>query len=503
MADEDELYYLQPGYKVGSLTMPKLRGILTQHDVSYPSAAKKAELVSLVEAEILPNAKKLLRERDRIRRTSAGITDMSSQDSTVTAETSDDRELMPPPKTPRSRKSKTNLTEPAPSTSRRSKTPTSRKSSSRARVSDTETEGETVRSSARKTRKSAAGPTPVLAPSVKLEEPPRVKREAGESPFSDDNPFQQGSSPSAAPRRVSSSRRKSTGRPGSSRRSGVTAPIVKVENDGYTSYQFPVQQLRSQDYVPVSEEFTPDAAQEVAVEDQLAPQRTRALVRRKKKKSSPVARNASLAALTSLLAAAAAWYRQEKISVGYCGVGSPEWSLADNPNLPPWVHENLGPVCEPCPQHAVCFPKMEVHCDTDFVLQQHPLSLGGLVPIPPTCEPDSEKERRVKAVADKAIEELRERRAAYECGEELPTETPAAVEEEVKVVVKAGETKLEISEEALKAQVSAQRRRDMSPAEFDALFEGALEDIKARDEVEVVRDGYVSSHKPPAPPSNL
>lgn len=131
---------------------------------------------------------------------------------------------------------------------------------------------------------------------------------------------------------------------------------------------------------------------------------------------------------------------------------------------------------------------MQVQCEEDFVLEPHPLALNGLLPFTPTCEPDSEKERRVKAVADKAIEALRERRAAYECGDELSSE-PASTEEEGKTIVGLGETKLEISEEALKAQVSAQRRKEMSPAEFEALFEAALQDIKGREEVEVVRDG--------------
>jgi hypothetical protein len=493
MADsEDELYYLQPGFNLNSLTIPKLRGILVQHDISWSSASKKAELIQIIEDEILPKAKKLLKERDRIRRTSKGITDMSSQDSTIDADDVHARDLMPPPpapKTPRSRKSKTNLTDAAPSTSRRSKTPTARKSSSRARASDTETDGEPVRPSARKTRKSVPGPTPVQAPIVKVQEPRSVKREAGESPFSDDNPFQQGSSPSSEPRRVSTTRRKSGGRPSSSRRRETASPTIKREDDGRTAYQFPVQQLRSRDYVPVTEEFTPDGAQEVAVEDQLVPRRTQALVRRKKKQSSAATKNVSLAALTTVLAAIAGWYRQEKVNIGYCGVGAPEWSLASNPNIPAWVHENLHPACEPCPQHAICFPEMKVECESDFVLSQHPLALGGLVPIPPTCEPDSEKERRIKNVADRAIQELRVQRAAYECGEELPGDVPATVDEEVKTVVKAGETKLEISEEALKARVSAQRRSNMNSAEFDALFEGALEDIISREEVEVIRDG--------------
>lgn len=120
---------------------------------------------------------------------------------------------------------------------------------------------------------------------------------------------------------------------------------------------------------------------------------------------------------------------------------------------------------------------MEVKCESDFVLQQHPFGAGGLLPVPPTCEPDSEKEKRVKVVADKAVEELRERRAEWECGEDVASgasSTPAT---------------LEIPEETLKLEVAKMRRKDMSPDQFENLWRGALGDIMGRDEVEVTRDG--------------
>ena len=488
MADEDDLYYLQPGFDLNTLTVPRLRNILVAHNVSYLSSAKKSQLVEQVESDILPKAKKLLRERDRVRRTSKGITDMSSQDGTVEADEDPDRELMPPPpapKTPRSRKSKSNLGDAATSsTSRRSKTPSTRKSTPRTKASDTETDGERPQSSAKKSRKSAPEPA---APSVRLEEPVRVKREAGSSPFSDDNPFQSGSPP-AEPRRTSSSsnRRKSQGRQSTSRRRETTSPVIKREDDtSYASYRFPLSQVS--DDISTTEEFTEDAARELEHEQangQLVPKRSQALVRKRKKPTSTTAKSAPALILMAVIGAIATWYRQEKVNIGYCGVGKPTWSLSSNPNIPAWVHENLQPTCEPCPPHAVCSSNMEAKCEDDFVLQHHPLNLNGLLPIPPTCEPDSEKERKIKAVADRAIEELRERRAAYECGDRL-------VSEEVKTVAKASETKLKVAEETLKEEVKKLKRRGMSGQEFEDLWRGALEDVMARDEVEVTRDGYV------------
>jgi len=73
--------------------------------------------------------------------------------------------------------------------------------------------------------------------------------------------------------------------------------------------------------------------------------------------------------------------------------------------------------------------------------------------LTPTCEPDGEKVRRVKAVADRAVEELRERRAKWECGD---------------LVDEAGipDVVVEIDEEDLKKEVSKKRRKGMGEAEF-------------------------------------
>src|ERR1700712_69354 len=114
MAEEDELYFLQPGFDLSSLTVPRLRSILVAQNIPYPSSAKKGQLLEVIENELLPKREKLLRAQARVRRTSKGITDVpSSQESTIDGDDDgDDRQLMPPPpapKTPRSRKSKTDL----------------------------------------------------------------------------------------------------------------------------------------------------------------------------------------------------------------------------------------------------------------------------------------------------------------------------------------------------------------------------------------------------------
>ncbi|EXJ89293.1 hypothetical protein A1O3_02359 [Capronia epimyces CBS 606.96] len=515
MAEEDELYYLQPGFDLNTLTIPKIRSILVSHNVAYPASAKKGQLLEILEQDVVQHANKLLKAQARVRRTSKGITDVpSSQESTVDGEDGGGKQLMPPPpapKTPRSRKSKSDLSATdslaaTPSTSLRTKSTSRRRTTRTPRVSDTEPEAE---KSPRKSRKSA----PIQAvpdPFVKIEEPDiRLKRESlesGTSPFSDENPFQSGSSPpSASDRRKSTSRSRkslpvtSTSKSPSKRRQ-TTSPSTTSGGAAQprTRHSLPTSRTSSsetEDDLPVTEEFTPDATRELAEEErngQVVPARTSTLVRRKKTQPpSTVAKTAPLVVITTALAALGAWYRQEKVNVGYCGVGEPNWSLASNPHIPSWVHENLQPACEPCPQHAICYPDMQVQCESDFVLKPHPLSLNGLVPLPPTCEPDSEKERRIKAVADRAVEELRERRAAYECGDQI-TSSKQPVQSSTgaaQTVTKSKASKVEIEEQDLKKTVSSARRKGMSPDEFEDLWRGALGDILGREEVTVTHDG--------------
>jgi len=519
---DDELSYLQPGFDLTSLTVPRLRSILVSHDVPYPASAKKPQLIQILTDEVMPRARKIINARARTKRTSKGITDVpSSQESSTIA--GDEDEAMPPPpvpKTPRGRKSKTGLVAKdgddsiPPGTAKQPKTPGRRSASTKhPRASDTETDADKPQPSARKTRKSSPGPVPFeAAPSVKIAEP--TTREALgkiESPFTDDNPFQSGSSPTSESRRVSSTSRSrksiasTTDRRKSSQRGQTSLPPANqadgISAPSRSTFEFPVTRLKHEsverDNVPTTEEFTPEEEAELNRETALTSSsghkvasRSKALVRRKKPPTSTVAKVGPLAILMIVLAVIGAWYRKEKMEIGYCGVGKSQWSLAENPQIPAWVHDNFQPVCVPCPQHAYCYPDMNVACETNYVLQPHPLSLGGLIPLRPTCEPDGEKVKRIKAVGDKVVEELRERRAAYECGEEIKQgSTPIAGRADTKTVLKGDEVKLEIAEEDLKKEVSKLRRKGMSVEEFEDLWQAALGDIVERDEIEVTKDG--------------
>ncbi|KAJ5349120.1 hypothetical protein MYU51_011963 [Penicillium brevicompactum] len=517
----DELDYLYPDFDLNSLTVPRLRSILVNHDVPYPASAKKSQLIGILQDEVLPRARKLLRDRERVRRTSAGITDMGSRSNSVASD--DERDSMPPPPTPstvgstsrgqrgtsrRSTRHSTADTEDglAPATPARApkRTSVARSVGKHVRASDTETGDDTLatpvaatrptprKSTAKKLRRSEVLPsteTDELTPGIKSE-----PREDGM--FTDDNPFQSGSPEAPKSTRKSyDAKRKSgsrlstespaRGRPSRSRLSAT--PSSLHQDDGYQaphreSFDFKSRLLPTREEsveteqseeseeeddeseVGAGEEFTPDEQLAMSMEQDQYPTQ---IQRRRPHKQGTLSRLAPWVVILSLAGSFGTWWRKEKLEIGYCGLGKPTWSLADT-KVPEWANV-LEPRCEPCPSHAFCYPDFEVRCENDFLLKPHPLALGGLIPLPPTCEPDSEKARRVKAVADKAVEELRERRAKWECGQ---------LKEDGKDVRSP-----DISEPDLREEVAKKRRKGLSDSEFDDLWKGAIGEVVGKDEV--------------------
>ncbi|KAL8678479.1 MAG: hypothetical protein Q9186_005183 [Xanthomendoza sp. 1 TL-2023] len=494
-----------PSFDPSSLTVPKLRSILLSHDISYPSSAKKPQLIQLFNEELKPRSHKILAARSRIRRTSKGITNMpSSQASSVDGDDYDQSRSMLPPPVPDAHRRKPRKSSRQPSEdppTEQPKTTISRTSSTKhPRQSDTETsEAEFQRPSARKTRKSE------LLPRIKAEEPEGkpVRPTLEKSPFSDENPFQSGSSPLVltekrrksaglnVSRRKSSSRRRKTEGTGAGTRDhspqhdGVIVPSSKTFDLSVGQLRKTARQDQRVDEVEAGEDFTPEEQLELS-NDRAANGGLDVLPARKSKlaRSSgggAIPKSALSMVLFALLSGYAFWFRKEKIEVGFCGIGKTSDSIA-GVQIPDWA-SLLQPQCEPCPQHAYCYEAMETRCEPDFVLTPHPLSLGGFVPLPPTCEPDGEKARKVKAVADKAVEELRERKAKSECG--------TLTDEQGRTL-----STPEMDDKDLKDQVAKKRRKGMSEREFQDLWKGALGEMMGREEVVQSTDGLVISALP-------
>ncbi|KAK4549000.1 hypothetical protein LTR36_008773 [Oleoguttula mirabilis] len=479
----DEQAYLEPHFDPSSLTMPRLRSILVAHNVNYPSSAKKGQLVELFNETVLPQARKIRSANARVKRTSRGIEDVPSSQGTVDDEENEEPERPAPPSAAmrssrRSTRARTEEAEEVAPTPRKARHGTAppvatpkRASSKHARPAaleedEAEPEPEAKRPASRKSRVGAATP---VANSERTRD--------DTSPFSNDNVFQSGGSPPASrghePERrrttMTANRDTEARRSRDMRRRTDEVKPIRQQMDGAVvptrkTFEMPVARRRQEEEVEPSEEFTPEGQQELVQAQQsgeLMPTRPRA-----RRPASSAARTAPWAVTIAMLLGLATVWRQEKVEVGYCGVGRPTTELA-GVQIPNWA-EFIRPQCEPCPPHAYCGEKLETVCEQDFVQTPHPLSFGGLVPLAPSCEPDSAKARKVNAVKERAVEELREQNAQYECGEAA---------------------KPEVKETALKQTISTRRRKGMSNEEFEDLWSSALGEIQGADEVVSGSDG--------------
>ncbi|GAB0134479.1 hypothetical protein EsDP_00002848 [Epichloe bromicola] len=508
MADVDD--YLQEGFDPRTVTVPRLRSILVTHNVDYPSTAKKSQLVELVNDHVLSQASKLRAQKLKAKRSSLGFINAGSADD---SNVWDEQE-------PRSRQS----------SSRRSLSP--RKSSGKIKAEHEETEANILRSPRKRNSRSASRQLShvddndgtasfaskstrrtsrrIATPQIKSESEPEEEtedypayadhsNEYSEAPgeddddehdetvFTDDNPFQSGGS-SPPPAATPSNRRQTL-----DQHVSKNAQSARRRTDGFSDKL--KKPRKSEIFSPKlrqrSPEFALEPGEEFTVDEQLeledAQKSGRAVVtsRKSRKPARPTGILTPIfVLLMALLGAYGAWYRQEKLAVGYCGLGRPaKHLLPPEISVPDVLVSLIEPQCEPCPQNAYCYEGFAVRCVSGFLQRPHPLSLGGLVPLPPTCEPDSEQERRVQAVADKAVEELRERRAKYECGD---------------LVDDAGhqEDSPAIAEAELKEAVSKRRNKRLSNEEFNDLWDKAIGKVTTRDEVEV----QVETTKPPGSP---
>lgn len=509
MSDTESLEYLEPDFDSSSLTVPRLRSILVSHNVHYPSSAKKGQLIELLESEVLPNAKKIIKERLRAKRSSFGIVnaaDVEDEEERVRGGSRGSSASTGFASATKLRRSGRGVSmevtteeevedydeQPARRRSPVKKTPR------RVRASDTETGTDaevprTARKSARRSemlpRESSTDRDQTPVPQIKKMSKGKDARR--ESNFTFDNPFQSGSSP---PAEVETTVKK--GR----RSSRAISPVKDTTNHRLSTktnrninhissskVDLPLTSIEDTDIdmdmdengVEAGEEFTPEAQLEL-MQEQAANGYGHPAPRRPKKQEVQVNKLAPLTGLfIALLGGYALWYRQEKLAVGYCGVGrSPQVFAPAGVHLPEWAHVLAEPTCEYCPANAYCTGQLTTRCEKDYILKHHPLSLHGLIPIPPTCEPDGEKERRIRAVANRAVEVLEERNAQFECGKLVDEEGQA-------------ETTAAIGEEDLKTTVSKQRRKGLEASEFDELWRSAIGEVQGREDISSAQDGYV------------
>ncbi|KAF9920140.1 inner nuclear membrane protein enriched at telomere/subtelomere region [Linnemannia zychae] len=110
------------------------------------------------------------------------------------------------------------------------------------------------------------------------------------------------------------------------------------------------------------------------------------------------------------------WFRQTRIDIGYCTTSTyiTAPSSHDLLTTKQWLMKRLYPTCIPCPDHATCSSSnTDPICPPEYILQPHPLSFGGLIPLSPNCILNKAQEYQSLQVAD-AAETLLHRRAGQE-----------------------------------------------------------------------------------------
>ena len=492
MADaRGEYWYFEAGVEPTKITVPELRSILLKHGVNYPSSAKKPQLVELFTTNVLPQAAKLQRAAARTVRSTRGIVDVpSSSGSTTTTDDAEDDTLVPPPSALRqSSRRRTRATtaeeeddRPAPipmRTPRRAKTPSKTIPNKHDRDAEFDTDAQPAHSRQRKNfTPQVKQPTP---------DPEAWHRPAADSPFTQDNPFQSGSSPPNPDPR--DRRRKTMGfehkerRKSDANRRRTYQTQVDQQDDGIVvptrkTFEMPISRVKRQEQAVVAmpdsgdegEEYTPEEQQELSLERakngevDILPARHR----RDPKKTASTIQAFLLTFCATLFAICGGVWREEKFAIGFCGVGPDTLTEIAGVEIPEFAVDYL-PQCEPCPLNAICYSNLKVECHKDFIKKYHPLSFGGFLPLPPTCEPDTEKTRKATQVANHAVQALRKRRAEYECGED-DGQGNAVQSPDVTVA-------------ELKQQLINKKGKSLSNEEFEDLFAKALGEIPNRQEV--------------------
>ena len=164
-------------------------------------------------------------------------------------------------------------------------------------------------------------------------------------------------------------------------------------------------------------------------------------------------KNVSFGMLLLTLLSYLAWFRNERLAVGYCDTGSSTNALiqsrqaASAPNSIAVVHKDVVPTdgsldlgslveafrpsCMACPAHGNCVSGQLVKCDADYLQRPNPITTltGNLVPMPAHCSPDTEKLVRVAEIASVVDRKLRVQKGQVICnGPRLPKK--GAVKEE-------------------------------------------------------------------------
>ncbi|KAK6202859.1 spliced mRNA and cell cycle regulated protein [Scheffersomyces amazonensis] len=203
-----EKQHLQPGFDPKTLKVSELRGILTEHEVSYPSNAKKSQLVEIFNNEVAPHASRLLEQHLKAisNKNDRGFIDVELDENSKAKSTRRRRTVTPQPPVvvepepepkpkPKHEQVSIDLTSPdedeSPFTNDNVfQSPSSPSFNTKKRKQDENDEEakdtSTTKKGKRTTKKPKTETSPISSPKVKSPKSPSVKKKQVKSLFDDD-----------------------------------------------------------------------------------------------------------------------------------------------------------------------------------------------------------------------------------------------------------------------------------------------------------------------------
>lgn len=178
------------------------------------------------------------------------------------------------------------------------------------------------------------------------------------------------------------------------------------------------------------------------------------------------------------------WYRSELGKADFCGTvqarDPPYPSLLNYPTQNPTLMQlqefskgavdYVWPECVPCPEHATCWEDRRLFCDDGYKLRQSLLAQTGLLPLPPSCKKDWERERAVAVIVEKALWHLRRRAADTACN---PASSTSKTEAEG------------YNEQELRSTVYQDKSARLSDEEFNDMWRQVVAAVSTASDVEI------------------
>ncbi|KAG7839638.1 hypothetical protein KL942_003249 [Ogataea angusta] len=450
----DSVEYLDPDFDPHKVTVPRLRSILIDRQIDYPSSAKKSELIQLYEEYIRPNAAKWLEEYKKSIETSVEIEEANSSPKksakssrNSTPDKRSRRSLSPAPDqtVPQKRGSEA-------ATPRRKKLHRRNRNAEESAVSD-DAESPTVsRMEEGKPNKSIKSPlslekfesespveegdiSDILARLVspKKEEP---KQEVIETQM--ENTFEVVENvqvPSfldemlAGPDRILDNDSGDDERTIASAAKTMGKELLSDHDSSDTEVEEVEVKVRESEVCEVVE--IDGEQQTETVETETTKETVTVIESPAEVESKPAQkRHYKYALLLLPILSSLFLYRSMALDVGFCGREGEIRSVrsylpTENPlwmqfaNKADALLEQIKPQCVPCPEHAICKYDSKLECKSGYTVSRPWQSLLGLIPRMEQCIYDEKRLEKIKLMTEFTLDILRRKNGKEMTLEEL------------------------------------------------------------------------------------